>query len=460
MDPLQIDCLGAADCVTGSRHLLTWGGQQVLLDAGLFQGFKVLRERNWAPPPFEPRRLDAVVLSHAHLDHCGWLPVLARLGLKAPVYCTQATRDLAEVILLDAATLQEEDARRANRHGFSKHARALPLFTRRDAHKALALMVPLRTGHWHPLAAGPLTLCLRPAGHLLGACSVAVAYQGRQLVYSGDLGRQHDLLMPPPERVHEADVLLVESTYGNRRHSAEDPALRLATIVQDTVSRGGSVLMPTFAVGRAQALLVLIQRLKARGDIPAHLPVFLDSPMAIQATSLYRQHRRALRLPSREMAQLCDGVQLLASPAQSQRLTRSQMAARMPAIILSSSGMATGGRVLNHLKAMAPDPRHHIVFPGFQVGGSRGALLVEGARVVRVHGVDVPVRANVSQLASLSGHADAQELVDWLRAFERPPTQTLVVHGEPAASDALRQRIAHELGWAVRVPPHGARLAL
>ena len=460
MSAWQIDFHGAADCVTGSRHLVTRGDQRVLLDCGLFQGFKVLRERNWESAHFDVHGLDAVVLSHAHLDHSGWLPVLVRQGFRGPVYASPATRDLAQVLLLDAAALQEEDARRANRHGFSRHDKALPLFTRADARRALAQIVPLATGRTRTVAGGPLQLTLSPAGHLLGACSVTLAHGDDRLVFSGDLGRQHDLLMPPPTPVHRADVLLVESTYGNRLHPSEDMAERLGEIVRETIARGGSVLLPAFAVGRAQALLVVLQRLKARGEIPAHLPLFLDSPMAVEATALYRQHRRQLRVPQREMANLCQGVQLISSPAQSQRLVRSQLAGRLPAVIISASGMATGGRVLNHLKVLAPDPRHHIVFAGFQVGGSRGALMVDGARDIKIHGEYVPVNAAVSQLAGFSGHADAAELLDWLRPISPAPRQTFVVHGEPAASDALRQTIARELGWPVRVPPQGGRFVV
>ena len=451
---MQIDFFGAADCVTGSRHLVTWGGQKVLLDCGLFQGFKVLRERNWARPPFEPRELGAVVLSHAHLDHSGWLPVLVRQGFRGPVYCSAATRDLAEVLLLDAAHLQEEDARRANRYGYSRHEKALPLFTRQDAKKALAHLRALPEGKAARIDG--LSVQLTPVGHLLGACAVTLSHGGERLVFSGDLGRSNDLLMPPPQAIHEADVLLVESTYGNRRHPPEDAEARLATIVRETIHRGGSVLLPAFAVGRAQALLLVLQRLKARGEIPPHLPIFLDSPMAIQATEVYRHHRRLLRVPQREMANLCDGVRLVSTGAQSQRLA----ASRMPAVIISSSGMATGGRVLHHLKAMAPDPRHAIVFAGFQVGGSRGALLVGGAREVKIHGEYVPVHASVSHLEGFSGHADQRELLAWLGQFKRPPRQTFVIHGEPEASDALRQAIARDLGWPVRVPPQGGRFVV
>jgi metallo-beta-lactamase family protein len=451
---MQLDFFGAADCVTGSRHLVTWGGQRVLLDCGMFQGFKVLREPNWAAPPFDPRAIDAVVLSHAHLDHSGWLPVLLRQGFPGPIYSSPATRELAQVLLLDAAHLQEEDARRANRDGFSRHAKALPLFTRADARRTLARFRPLREGQAARI--GDLDVTLTPVGHLLGACAVTLSDGRERLVYSGDIGRSDDLLMPPPQAVDQADVLLVESTYGNRLHPAEDAASMLGRIVRETIHRGGSVLLPAFAVGRAQALLLVLQRLRASGEIPTHLPIYLDSPMAIEATELYRRHRRLLRVPAREMVRLCDGVRMVTTGAQSQRLA----ASRMPSVIVSSSGMATGGRVLHHLKAMAPDPRHHIVFAGFQVGGSRGALLVAGAREVKIHGEYVPVNAEVSHLEGFSGHADQRELMAWLGHFRRAPRQTFVVHGEPEASDALRQTIAKELGWAVRVPPHNGRFTI
>ena len=452
---MQIQFLGAADAVTGSRHLVTLGDQRILLDCGLFQGWKVLRERNWAPLGVPPHTIDAVVLSHAHLDHSGWLPGLVKAGFRGPIFASPATCDLAQVLLLDSAHLQEEDARRANRHGFSRHEKALPLYTKADAKKAIAKMVPLAPGRVRRI--GEVDLTLTPVGHLLGACAVTLRHAGTSLGFSGDLGRDGDILMPPPQPLGAVDVLLVESTYGNRLHPAgDDTPQRLAQIVRETVARGGSVLLPTFAVGRAQALLAVLQRLKRAGEIPAQLPIFLDSPMAIEATALYTRHRRLLRLPAREVAQLCDGVRMVATAAQSQRL----VAARMPAIILSASGMATGGRVLSHLAHLAPDPRHHIVFAGFQVGGSRGAHLVAGATEVKIHGALVPVRAAVSQLQGFSGHADADGLMAWLRQVPAAPAQTFVVHGEPDAADSLRARIQNQLGWAVRVPQHLESVAL
>jgi metallo-beta-lactamase family protein len=447
---MKITFLGAADTVTGSRHLVEAGGTRILLDCGLFQGYKTLRERNWAALAVPASGIDAVVLSHAHLDHSGWLPALVKQGFKGPVYASPATRDLAEVLLLDSAHLQEEDARRANRGGWSRHQPALPLYTVADAKRALSKIVALPAAR--SLSVGDVRITLTPAGHLLGAMSVSLLAGGRTLVFSGDLGRQDDLLMPAPQPVDRADVLLVESTYGNRRHPEQDVQARLGEIIRATTRRGGSVLLPSFAVGRAQALLLVLQRLKAAAEIPADMPVYLDSPMTTAATALYLRHRRLLRIPASEATTLADGVTVVTTPQESERLTRS----RWPRVVISASGMATGGRVLHHLKAMAPNPRNSIVFPGFQVGGTRGATLIGGAREVKIHGQYVAVKAEVSHLEGFSGHADADGVMGWLRGFRAPPAHTFVVHGEPAAADALRLRIQDELGWRVSVPEHGA----
>ena len=447
---MQLSFLGAADGVTGSRHLVDLRGTRILLDCGLFQGLKTHRERNWAPLPVEAKSIDAVVLSHAHLDHSGWLPVLVRHGFKGPVYASPATCDVARVLLLDSAHLAEEDARRANRGGWSKHRPARPLYTVSEAQRALSHLVPLATGRARRI--GAVDVELTPVGHLLGACAVMLRAGSTRLVFSGDVGRRDDLLMPPPSPAPEADTLIVESTYGDRRHPPEDAQARLGQIIRETIRRGGSVLLPTFAVGRAQALLLVLQRLRADGTIPPDLPIHLDSPMAQTATALYQRHRRLLRVPPREIATLTDGIDLVATPQQSRALA----ARRYPCVILSASGMATGGRVLHHLAALAPDERHQIVFPGFQAAGTRGAQLVAGSREVKIHGRYVPVRATVSHLEGLSGHADADGLVDWMRTLRRAPSQVFVVHGEPAAADALRLRIADELGWPARVPEHGS----
>jgi metallo-beta-lactamase family protein len=445
---MKISFFGAADAVTGSRHLVATGDQNILLDCGMFQGFKTLRERNWAPFPVPPQEIDAVVLSHAHLDHSGWLPALVRQGFKGAIHCSAATRDLAEVMLLDSAHLQEEDARRANRHGFSHHAPALPLYTTADARRAIARLTVVPVGR--EVRLGNVRVALTPVGHLLGACAVTLRTADQTLVFSGDVGRDSDLLMPPPEHIAQADVLLIESTYGDRLHPTEDEQQRLGGIVRSTVKNGGSVLLPSFAVGRAQALMLCLQRLKSAGEIPAELPVFLDSPMASAATLLYQKHSKLLRLATREASTLAQGVTIVTTPQESEKLSRT----RYPHVTISASGMATGGRVLHHLKAMAPNPRNHIVFPGFQVGGTRGAKLIGGATEVKIFGDYVAVKAKVSHLEGFSGHADAKELMQWLHGFERAPQHTFVVHGEPQASDALRTRIADELGWTVSVPEH------
>jgi len=447
---MKITFLGAVDGVTGSRHLVDTGERRILLDCGLFQGFKQQRERNWHWPE-ALRDVDAVVLSHAHLDHSGYLPALVKHGFRGPIHASPATCELAAVLLLDSAHLQEEDARRANRYGYSKHAKALPLYTRADARRAISQFVPLRPGQ--ELRIGATRVQLTPVGHLLGAAAVSLVHRSTRLVFSGDVGRDSDLLMAPPLPPQAADVMLVESTYGNRDHGHEDSGSRLASIVRDAAARGGSVLLPAFAVGRAQALLLMLQRLRASGAVPRELPIFLDSPMAAEATVLYRRHARLLRVSGREMGTLMDGVRTVADAAGSMRLS----AARFPRIILSASGMATGGRVLHHLKALAPDERHAIVFAGFQVAGSRGARLVGGEREVKIHGEYVPVRAAVHYLQGFSGHADRRELLQWLRAMPGPaPARTFVVHGEAEASDALRQSIERELAWPqVRVPQYG-----
>lgn len=446
---MQLHFLGAADTVTGSRHGVELAGQQILLDCGLFQGFKTYRERNWAPLPRPPQDLDAVVLSHAHLDHSGWLPVLVKQGFRGPVIASPATCALAEVLLLDSAHLQEEDARRANRGGWSRHTPAKPLYTVADAKRALLQFKPLAPGR--SARVGAVQVTLSAVGHLLGACSVRLAAGHETLVFSGDLGRSDDLLMAAPLRQPKADVLLVESTYGNRCHPKEDVQARLGEIIRATTRRGGSVLLPSFAVGRAQALLLVLQRLRAAGEIPPDMPIYLDSPMARTATTLYQRHAKLLRIPAREAAGLTDEVHLIETPAESQALTRS----RWPKVIISASGMATGGRVLSHLKGMLPNPRNHICFPGFQVAGTRGAQLVAGAREVKMFGEYLAVKAEVSHLEGFSGHADAEGILDWLRGFEAPPRQTFVVHGEPEAADALRMRIQDELGWRVAVAAQG-----
>jgi metallo-beta-lactamase family protein len=448
---MHISFYGAADGVTGSRHLVEIQGLRLLLDCGMFQGYKLWRERNWQPFPVPPGSIDAVLLSHAHLDHSGWLPCLVKQGFKGPIYCSAATRDLAELLLLDAAHLQEEDARRANRGGWSRHEPALPLFTTRDAQRAIAQLSPVAPNR--PLKLGKaVQASFVPAGHLLGACCIHLHDAEESLLYSGDLGRDDDLLMPPPSAVPAANTVLVESTYGNRLHPSEDMQQRLGEIIRRTVKRGGKVLLPTFAVGRAQGLMLVLQRLRAAGEIPADMPIYLDSPMAQGATEIYLKHRKLLRLSAAEARTLCDGVTAVTIPKESEKL----VAQRWPAVVLSASGMATGGRVLHHLSALAPHPKNAIVFPGFQVAGSRGAKLVGGAADVKIFGRYVAVKAEVHHLEGFSGHADRAGLLAWLKGLPKAPRHTYLVHGDPDAADTLRTHIADTLGWTAQVPGHGS----
>jgi metallo-beta-lactamase family protein len=451
---MDITFLGAAGTVTGSKYLVTFGQKRVLIDCGLFQGFKALRLRNREPLQVDPSEIDAVILTHAHLDHSGYLPLLVRDGFTGLVYCTPATRDLCAILLADSGHLQEEEANYANRHGYSKHEPALPLYTERDAVHSL--------GHLHPvpyetevdLGSG-LSFRFRQAGHLLGAAMVSLHGPAGHILFSGDLGRPNDPLLPPPASVPEADFLVVESTYGNRTHLPGDPLAKLGEIVRETAGRGGVVLIPSFAVGRAQYILYLLHQLRMQDRIP-RLPVFLDSPMAGRATDVYLNHASELRLSPGELAAACGAAESVETVAESKRVD----AMTYPRIVISASGMATGGRVLHHLKVMAPDPRNTILFAGYQAGGTRGAALVGGASAVKIHGAYVHVRAEVAQLESLSAHADAGEILHWLERFDQPVRETFITHGEPAAADALRHRIEETLGWPCHVPDHRDRVEL
>lgn len=449
---IHLSFLGAAGTVTGSKYLVENEGSAIVVDCGLFQGFKALRLRNWAPLPFNPREIASVVLTHAHLDHSGALPLLTRRDFSGNVFCSRGTADLCRLLLPDSGHLQEKDAEFANRHGFSKHKPALPLYTERDARNALEYLRPLAFDQDATLSGGA-TVRLRRAGHILGAASVQLEWAGRRIVFSGDLGRYDDATMVDPAEIDRTDYLVVESTYGNRRHPKVDPEQALADIIGTTVGRGGTVVIPAFAVGRTQSLLYFLERLKENGRL-RNAPVFLDSPMAQDASEIFCRDVADHRLPAAVCRRACAVAHYVRSVDESKALMENPM----PKVIISASGMATGGRVLHHLKRYAPDPRNTILFAGFQAGGTRGAAMVAGVNSIKIHGTYVPVRAEIQNLDMLSGHADADEIMRWLRGFKTPPRQTFITHGEPVASDALRHRVKAELGWDCVVPEHGQKV--
>lgn len=446
---MQLKFLGATGTVTGSKYLLTNDKYRVLIDCGLFQGLKQLRLKNWAQLPIHPAEVNAVVLTHAHIDHTGYLPLFVKNGFSGKVYCTEATRDLCKILLPDSAHLQEEEAEYANRRGFSKHHPALPLYTKEDAFRALELLTPIPFEQDVDIG-GNLTLRYHANGHILGSAFVRIHSRKTSVLFSGDIGRPNNILMKPPAQVRQADYLLVESTYGNRLHERDDPMLKLAAIINRTVKRKGVVVIPAFAVGRAQELLYYIHLLKASGAIPYEIPVYLNSPMAADATAIFTKHRGEHRLSREECVALNHTAHIVNSVEESRALN--QM--KGPMIIISASGMASGGRVVHHLKAFAPKSNNTILFAGFQAAGTRGAAMIEGAQEIKIHGEYVPIRAKVESITNLSAHADYAEILNWLRGFDAPPKKTFIVHGEPLAADDMRRHIEEKLHWNTEVPEY------
>ena len=476
---MNITFLGAARTVTGSKHLLDTGTAKILVDSGLFQGLKELRERNWRALPIKPSDIDAIVLTHAHLDHCGYLPRLVAQGFRGRIFCTPGTMDLCRIVLPDSGRIQEEDAANANRHSYSKHAVALPLYTEADAFRAITQLQPVGYDRPIPVADG-VEVDFINAGHLLGSAFARIRTAGKTILFGGDLGRFGRPVLPDPTSVDEADYLLVESTYGNRVHQDDNDGATLAQAIKETTARGGRVIIPAFAVGRVEELIYWIKRFEEQHRIPV-LPVYIDSPMAVEALKRYTERLHELdddlqperhddkaphgpaargespnlrRQEARQERQVAafatERFRTISSPAESKQLT----ASKQPAIIISSSGMATGGRVLHHLKAALPDPRNTIVFAGFQAEGTRGRQLADGASTVKIHGQTIPVHAHIAKVESMSAHADSQEIVRWLGGFKRPPTMTFLVHGELDAMTALQAAITAKLGWPTLMPQH------
>ncbi|MDP9927985.1 MBL fold metallo-hydrolase RNA specificity domain-containing protein [Variovorax paradoxus] len=444
---MRIDFLGGTGTVTGSKYLLTHEGRRLLVDCGLFQGLKQLRLRNWDALPFNASAVDAVLLTHAHMDHSGFVPRLVKLGFKGKVYCTAATRDLCELLLPDSGRLQEEEADFANRHGHSKHKPALSLYTEQEARAALKRFECISFDKECSPWPGWSWRLVR-AGHILGAGSLRVAWEEGSILFSGDLGRSDDLVMRPPQEAAPADYVVVESTYGNRRHLQADTLGELAAVINRTAARGGVLVVPAFAVGRAQTLLHCIQLLKREGRIP-DMPVYLNSPMAADTTRLFKAHLDEHRMSAEQCADMIGKTIIVNTLEESKRLNTLSY----PSIIVSASGMATGGRVLHHLKAYAPDARNTILFAGFQAAGTRGAALVGGVDSIKIHGAYVPVRAEVANLETMSAHADREQLLGWL-ASQKAPRRVFVTHGEPVAADALRLAIEERYGWPCAVPEY------
>ena len=443
---VKLTFLGGAGTVTGSKHLLTHAGKRILIDCGLFQGLQNLRELNWTPLPVKPSSIDAVVLTHAHLDHSGYLPKLLRDGFRGNIFATDATRDVAELILKDSGYIQEKDAEYANRKGFSEHKPALPLYGLHDAERALERFSSVPFDKAVQLPGGAM-LMFRHAGHILGAATADIEWSGKRIVFSGDLGRYGDPVMLDPELVPEADYIVVESTYGNRIHEPVDPTDLLGSIIERTVQRGGTVVIPAFAVGRAQSLLYHLWKLRSAGRL-SKIPIYLDSPMAINATDLLHAHRDDHRLAPAD----CDTICGIATYTRDVEGSKAITASPYPKVVISASGMATGGRVLHHLKAFAPDRKNTILFSGFQAAGTRGRAMLEDAREIKIHGQWIPVQAEVDDLPALSAHADSDELMRWLSGFRHAPAHTFIVHGEAEAAEALRVRIDKDLGWNASVP--------
>jgi len=452
---MKLTFLGAAGTVTGSKFLLETQGSRTLIDCGLFQGKKEWRLRNWDAFPVDPASISRIILTHAHIDHSGYIRRLIQAGFRGEVYCTSGTLDLCSILLPDSGYLQEEDARRANKYGYSKHRPALPLYTEQEAEAALRAFKPVDFGHTLELSHG-LRFTFHVAGHILGAAWVHIEAEGKSLLFSGDLGRLHDPVMRPPEPPPaQVDYLFVESTYGDRLHPDEDPEETLGTVIRQTATEGGKVVIPAFAVGRTQSLLYHLHRLQQRKEIPP-LPIYLDSPMAIDATSIFCKHGNSHKLDDTLCGDVCHTAHYVRTVEESKALNH----LAMPSVVLSASGMATGGRVLHHLKQTLGDPHNTVLFAGFQAPGTRGDALVNGAHEVKIHGKEYSVRAKIQNIDSLSAHADYEEILTWLSAVHDAPRKVFLTHGEPDSALALKERLINKRGWKVHIPEYEEEVQL
>ncbi len=449
---MRLEFWGANGTVTGSRTLVESAGTRLVVDCGLFQGDAEIRARNRQPFPFEATSIDAVILTHAHVDHCGGLPLLVRRGFRGPVWCTPGTAELCELVLTDSAHLEEEEAAYANLHHTSRHDPAEPLFTARDARDALELLRPVPFMQTRTIV-GDVKLTFHQAGHIIGASTVQLADHEVRVTFSGDVGRPQGRVMKAPAPLQPTDVLVLESTYGDRVHPVDDSRETLRRLAVETISRNGTLLIPSFAIGRAQEILSLLAELRTSGDIQ-DVPVYVNSPMAIDATDLFLKYGDEHRLTAGQCRRMSQHVRFVRTVDASKALTHDDT----PKIVISASGMATGGRVLRHLAQLAPNPRNTLLFVGYQALGTRGRAITSGASHVRIFGVDVPIRARVEHMQTLSAHADADELLAWAAGTSNAPACTYLNHGELDASTSLQQLMEQRLGWQVRIPAYGDRV--
>lgn len=445
----SLQFLGGTGTVTGSKYLIETGGKRILVDCGLFQGYKELRTRNREPFPVPPDTIDIVLITHAHLDHSGYAPALVKHGFRGDFVMSTGTAELCSIMWPDSAHLLEEEAERANRKGYTKHAPATAIYNIDDVNQALSQIRTARFGEVLNIAPG-VTAEFQHAGHILGASQLELAVNGTTVHFTGDLGRAHDPLMNPPAPYGGSDILITESTYGNRNHPDIDPEAELAPVLKPVLERGGTVVIPAFAVGRTQALMLHMWRLMETGKIP-RVPIYVNSPMAQSATGMYHRHQEEHHVSPEDFESIYDVAHMVRTVEESKALNERTGAK----VIIAASGMMTGGRVLHHIVAFGQDPLNAIVISGYQAGGTRGRYLSEGAKFLRIFGQDVPIRAEVIQLQSMSGHADSNEILQWLHSAPTPPKMTYVTHGEPDASDRLRFRIDDELGWEARAPHDG-----
>ncbi len=444
---LSLQFLGAAGTVTGSKHLLRFSGdKEMLLDCGLFQGAKEWRVRNWDPLPIPSKNIEWLVLTHAHLDHTGFLPRLYATGFRSPNFCTSPTKDLVEIVLPDSGHLQEEEAEFANKKGFTKHKVALPLYTVQQANESLSLLTARPFHEEFPLGSAATAKYLH-AGHILGSAMVEVRAEGKKILFSGDVGRG-----TKPEPVEEADYLVLESTYGNRLHSKDDPRPAISRFLHDAASTGGTVIIPAFAVERTEKMLFLLKELMESGKAP-RMPIYIDSPMAVEAVNIFVRHSEEHEADTKALVakygdpERWPGVTFCKTRDESVAVNSVTGAH----VIISASGMLSGGRVLHHLEHHIGDPRTIVLFVGFQAPGGRGRMMQEGRPTVRLFGHDVAIKCRIETLDQFSDHADYEELLAWLKHFKRPPTRTFLVHGEPAAAASLQERIKDAYGWDVHV---------